>query len=232
MKQTIFAPNQNHQSENDKRASETQQVGKSTEVQKQDDSFFTQTPQQPFFNKKPQPKGASLIQNKKKSDADALQLLQPKQESNEGQQLTPDLVQNKETIQRTLLEEGDPAPKDGADIEAPEIEWWKKNPYIMDDKGNWRRVTREVVNNQRGERGAAHQVDPAHLREGTRKTFVKAETKIFKVKGIDKFLKVVFNYEMIVTAFYMTSDEAKRAIDKKMSDVLWSTVKDKLPTVG
>jgi hypothetical protein len=37
---------------------------------------------------------------------------------------------------------------------------------------------------------------------------------------------------MIVTAFYMTSDEAKRAIDKKMSDVAWSIAKTQLPTVG
>ena len=199
MKQTIFAPNQNHHAENDTLNSETQQVAKSTE--KQRDPFFTQTPQQLFFNTSPQPS-------------------------------TPNLVQNKETIQRTYLEDGDPAPKDGADIEAPEIEWWKKNPYILDDKSNWRRVSREVVNNQRGERGESHQVDQAHLREGTRKTYVKEDTKIFKVNGTDKFLKVVFNHNMIVTAFYMTSDGAKRAIDKTMSDVLWSTVKAKLPTVG
>jgi hypothetical protein len=199
MKQAIFAPNQNHHAENDTLNSETQQVAKSPE--KQRDPFFTQTPQQLFFNTSPHPS-------------------------------TPNLVQNKETIQRTYLEDGDPAPKNGADIEAPEIEWWKKNPYILDDKGNWRRVAREVVNNQRGERGTSHQVDPAHLREGARKTFVKADTKIFKVNGTDKFLKVVFNYDMIVTAFYMTSDEAKRAIDKKMSDVAWSIAKTQLPTVG
>ncbi len=230
MKQTIFAPNQNHHVENTLQSSETQQAGKSSDTQKQEEPFFTQTPQEPFFNKAAHPKGTSLIQSKEKSDDANLQIRGS--EEGIGQPLTPVSAQNNETIQRTYLEEGDPAPKNGADIEAPEIEWWKKNPYIRDDKGVWRRVTREVVNNQRGERGESHQVDPAHLREGTRKTFAKAETKIFKVKGTDKFLKVAFNYDMIVTAFYMTSDEAKRAINKDMSEVVWGTIKDKLPTVG
>lgn len=134
------------------------------------------------------------------------------------------------SVQLTRLNEDDPTPANGADPEASEIEWYYGNPYILDDKGEWRRVARETVNNQRGERGESHKIDASHLREGVRKTYKKKETKLFRANDSDKFLKVVFNYGMVVTAFYMSSSDAKR--DMGFTDAVWEVQKTKLPSVG
>jgi hypothetical protein len=149
------------------------------------------------------------------------------------QRLPKQLIQRKGIHQFTYLQSSDPAPADGLDPEAPEIEWWRRNPYILDDHNEWRRVSRELVNNQRGERGNDHNIDADILREGVRKTYRRAATKLYRIRDENLYVKIVFNYGMVITAYYMNESAAKRdELGVGATDTAWQIRKDQMATLG
>lgn len=185
-------------------------------------------------NKAPQNIGRAVAQEvaqTKSTEGAALQFADNRPEAVEQRAFQQSLNQSTATAQLTKLGE-DERPSDGPDAEAAEIEWYRGNPYILDDKGAWRRVAREVVNNQRGERDSNHKITVAHLRTGVRKVYQKEATRIFKVDGASNFLQVVFKYGMAITAYYMSDGEAKREIlGRRGTETQWSTYKEGMPVV-
>ena len=116
-----------------------------------------------------------------------------------------------------------------------ELRGLNQDPYICDDQGNYRRVAEEVRQNQLGNRGANHKVEINHLRTAVRKVYAAGKGKLFRVGTTDQFLKVVWNGGMVITAYYMTDNEAKREIiGAQGTDVQWQDIKqrDEFPKVG